>query len=414
MACGARQGGAACFADDLRRTRPANDIVADIGCRAARPTRNEHATILEMPSELAQRMRDARAARGVTLDEAEQATKIRRRYLEAIEAGDFAQLPDGPPGRGFVRNYARYLGLDPQAVIGLFEAEVGVPLIMLHDPAPPPPVRQKPISRFTQVALLGPHLAETDGSTDEKTMEAEQASASLQQAVVRRDGTTGKAIVVSASRPLRAGGSSFRLKNVRGPFSEYDPNMMSARGPRQPFSAMSRPSPIGQALPYALGAVVVVGALAFFALVLLPAAQEWINTALPSQPQATAREPEFVPQVTIFAPQPTPAPVVAEPAAAGEPPMAEPSPLAQPAPVGSLQLALDARERAWVRVRVDGSIVFEGIPPIGRGIPFSANRDIQVETGNAGAFDIILNNVRLGPLGARNEAVVKTWNASGQ
>jgi len=362
-------------------------------------------------------MRDARAARGTSLDEAEQATKIRRRYLEAIEAGDFAQLPDGPPGRGFVRNYARYLGLDPEAAIGLFEAEVGVPLIMLHDPPPPPPVRQRPVSRLTQVALPGPHLAETGEATDQREGAVEQPNASLEQAVVRRDGTTGKAIVVSVSRPLRASGSSFRLKNMRGPFSQYDPNMMTARGPKRPFSAMPRPSWLERSMPYALGAAVVVGALAFFALIVLPAAQGWINTALPSQPQPTAREPEFVPQVTIFAPQPTRAPVMADTAAGGEPLVAgagEPATPAQPAPVSGLQLALDARERAWVRVKVDGSIVFEGIPPIGRGIPFSANRDIQVETGNAGAFDIILNNVRLGPLGARNEAVVKTWNASGQ
>jgi hypothetical protein len=362
-------------------------------------------------------MRDARIARGATLDEAEQVTRIRRKYLEAIEAGDFAQLPDGPPGRGFVRNYARYLGLDPEAAISLFEAEVGVPLIMLHDPAPPPPVRQKPVSKFTQVALPEPHLAETDGSTGENASQTEQVNASLQQAVVRRDGTTGKAVVVSASRPLRASGSSFRLKNVRGPFREYDPNMMSARGPKRLFSAMPRPSWIEQSLPYALGAAVIVGALAFFALIVLPTAQEWINTVLPPQPQAAGREPEFVPQVTIFAPQPTRLPAVAEPAPAAEPPVAsvaEPAPPAQPAPISGLQLALDARERAWVRVRVDGSVVFEGIPPIGPGIPFSANRDIQVETGNAGAFDVILNNVRLGPLGARNETVVKTWNASGQ
>lgn len=371
-----------------------------------------------MPSELAQRVRDARTARAITLDEAERATKIRRKYLEAIEAGDFAQLPDGPPGRGFVKNYARYLGLDPEAAIKLFEAEVGVPVLMLRDPAPPPPVRHKPVSRLTQVALPEPRAASAGNDhAASKSALADGAHASLQQAVVRRDGTTGKAVVMTITRPLRASGSSFRLKNIRGPFTEYDPNMMSARGPKRPFSAMPRASWIERYLPYGLGAVVVIGALAFFALVVIPAAGEWISSVLPPQTEAaTVKEPEFVPQVTIFAPQPTRAPIVADQTApaSGLPPAseaAEPVAPAQPAPVSGLQLALDARERAWVRVRVDGNVVFEGIPPIGPGIPFSANQNIQVETGNAGAFDIILNNVRLGPLGARNETVVKTWSA---
>ncbi|PJF48799.1 MAG: helix-turn-helix domain-containing protein [Chloroflexi bacterium] len=388
--------------------------------RARCPTRcrqSGRARILQMPSELAQRIRDARNARGITLDEAERATKIRRKYLEAIELGDFAQLPDGPPGRGFVKNYARYLGLNPEAAIKLFEAEVGVPVLMLRDPAPPPPMRHKPVSRLTQVALPEPQAADAanDHAASASAL-AEDVYASSQQAVARRDGTTGKAMIITVPRPLRASGSSFRLKNIRGPFAEYDPNKMSARGPKQPFGAMLRLSRIERYLPYGLGALAIAGVLAFCILVVAPAMREWINSLLPPQtPAAVADEPAFVPQVTIFAPQPTRALAVADqPAPAAAPPTREAGgPIApnQPAFVGGLQLALDARERAWVRVKVDGNVVFEGIPPIGPGVPFSANQDIQVETGNAGAFDIILNNVRLGPLGARNETVVKTWSA---
>ena len=61
---------------------------------------------------LAQRMRDARESRGATLADVEKATRIRWRYLEAIETGDWGALPDGPPSRGFIHIYARYLGMD--------------------------------------------------------------------------------------------------------------------------------------------------------------------------------------------------------------------------------------------------------------------------------------------------------------
>lgn len=380
-----------------------------------------HARIAQMSSELAQRIRDARAARELSLDEAERVTKIKRRYLEAIEAGDFAQLPDGPPGRGFVKNYARYLGLDPEGVVDDFEAEVGVPMLRLKDPAPPPPVRHKPVSRLTQMAL-----PEGNGGANGR----KDNGRSSPQAIVPQQGNPTGQAVASDNRGLRASGSSFRLKNVRGPFEEYDPNMLTARGQKKIFSVMPRPSIFERYLPYALGAVVSVGALAFLLFFVLPRAGEWISSVLPPQPQATTTvdQPEFVPEVTIFAPQAQPVqPVTQQTDQTGQAQPAEQTPIAptvigtaapatdvQAAPGGGLQLALDARERAWVRVKVDGNVVFEGIAPIGPGAPFSAKQDVQVETGNAGAFDIILNNTRLGPLGARNETVTKTWNAGGQ
>ncbi|HEX2183750.1 MAG TPA: helix-turn-helix domain-containing protein [Rubrobacteraceae bacterium] len=54
----------------------------------------------------------ARKQRGLTLDEAEHATKIRKRYLDGLEREDFGVLPDAVYARGFLKTYANYLGLD--------------------------------------------------------------------------------------------------------------------------------------------------------------------------------------------------------------------------------------------------------------------------------------------------------------
>src|SRR4029453_2485317 len=105
-------------------------------------------------SDLAQRIRTAREHLGASIEEAERATKIRRRYIEAIEAGDFARLPDGPPSRGFIKNYARYLGMDPEQALNDFEAEVGVPITQVSEVVPPPPTRQQATSRYTQLVKL--------------------------------------------------------------------------------------------------------------------------------------------------------------------------------------------------------------------------------------------------------------------
>src|SRR3954447_18198618 len=57
-------------------------------------------------------LRQARIDKGVSIADAERATYIRRRYLEALEADDYAALPASVYTRGFIRTYAEYLGLD--------------------------------------------------------------------------------------------------------------------------------------------------------------------------------------------------------------------------------------------------------------------------------------------------------------
>lgn len=54
----------------------------------------------------------ARKERGLTLEEAEHATKIRKRYLTGLEREDYGVLPDAVYARGFLKTYANYLGLD--------------------------------------------------------------------------------------------------------------------------------------------------------------------------------------------------------------------------------------------------------------------------------------------------------------
>jgi cytoskeletal protein RodZ len=66
-------------------------------------------------------LRQARIDKGVSLAEAERATHIRRRYLEALEADDVATLPALVYTRGFIRTYSEYLGLSPHAMLDLYQ-----------------------------------------------------------------------------------------------------------------------------------------------------------------------------------------------------------------------------------------------------------------------------------------------------
>jgi cytoskeleton protein RodZ len=62
-------------------------------------------------------LRDAREAAGISLDSVAQQLKLHLRQVKALEDDDFAQLPGRTFIRGFIRNYARLLRLDPAVVL---------------------------------------------------------------------------------------------------------------------------------------------------------------------------------------------------------------------------------------------------------------------------------------------------------
>jgi cytoskeletal protein RodZ len=76
-------------------------------------------------SSLGEKLRRAREARDVKLEEIAASTKISVRYLKAIETGNFDQLPGGVFDRGFVRAYAQFVGLNPDAMVDAFVRERG-------------------------------------------------------------------------------------------------------------------------------------------------------------------------------------------------------------------------------------------------------------------------------------------------
>jgi cytoskeleton protein RodZ len=68
------------------------------------------------------RLRREREMSGITLDEITESTKISRRHLKALEGEHFDQLPGGVFNKGFVRAYARFLGLDEDQAVADYSA----------------------------------------------------------------------------------------------------------------------------------------------------------------------------------------------------------------------------------------------------------------------------------------------------
>ena len=72
--------------------------------------------------EIGNSLREARVRRGIDFAQAETATKIRGKYLRALEDEQFALLPAQTYVKGFLRTYAEYLGLDGQLYVDEFNS----------------------------------------------------------------------------------------------------------------------------------------------------------------------------------------------------------------------------------------------------------------------------------------------------
>ncbi len=70
-----------------------------------------------------EKLKAAREDRGIELSDVSAATNVGVHLLEALEANEFARLPGGPFNKGFVRAYARHIGIDPEEAVSAYARE---------------------------------------------------------------------------------------------------------------------------------------------------------------------------------------------------------------------------------------------------------------------------------------------------
>jgi cytoskeletal protein RodZ len=104
-----------------------------------------------MPETIGQRLRKAREDRYLSLEKASEDTRIRRVFIQALESDDYSIMPSAAQGRGFLRNYSSYLGLDIDAMIAEIQKN-----------APPPEEVVGPLPEVNLVETEIPPLVEVD------------------------------------------------------------------------------------------------------------------------------------------------------------------------------------------------------------------------------------------------------------
>lgn len=264
---------------------------------------------------LGQQLRAAREARELTIEDVEQALRIRIKFLEAFETGAYEDLPGLVQARGFLRNYARYLGLDQDAILAEFDT-------------------------------------------------------------IQRSGT-GR-------------GRRFRPR-AAGPAVPVEPVLGDALAPPEASRARRALLIMGAALG-------LVGILAGCFL-LTQLVEDMLNE------QASIAGPDLV---TILPTAPTLTPSATF----------EPSPtlsgggaavVAGPLITDRVVLRLNAVQRTWLRVIADGVVSYEGLVEPGLALQYQAAEFLTVQAANGSALEVVFNNLPIGLLGVRDQAVDRTF-----
>jgi cytoskeletal protein RodZ len=406
-----------------------------------------------MNSSVGEQLRLARQERDITLEQIAQGTHIRLHYLQAMESGEFQQLPSKAHARGFTRAVAGYLGLDAELLLAVLDGEADK-----EDILPKPQVetiQAKPLPEDAaasamsaigqklqqQREVLGFSLDDIERHTHIRrhylvALEAGNLEG-LPSPVQGRGMLSNYAAFLGMDpEPLLlkfADGLQARLAAAQ---AAYPKPKRVARQPARAFVIFQRWFSIdfllGGFLVVSLAAFVIWGAIRITAMRTV----EEADATVPSIAEALMPTPEpFLsptPEPTVeptaedgaVAPLPTVA-IAVEATGAGEVPVEEGTDITQEASVGdgtlepassggSLQVYLTVHQRAWVRVVVDGEVVFEGRMLPGSAYAYDGSEQIEILTGNGAALQVFYNQRDLGRLGIYGEVVDRIFTLEGE
>jgi cytoskeletal protein RodZ len=286
--------------------------------------------------------KQVREAKGLTLEEVASKTRIHPEFLKALEEGNFAKLPDQVFAKGFVRAYARSLGMDEEDAIRRFGESAGafygrqgeqerLRLQQAEDE------RRRRANRKITVAAVGVALLGL------------VLLVSREQSAVFSPRPTTEPASSKATAPVPT------PKSSGGPVASQPGGDSSAGREGERAESGQAPSAEPGALPHAA------------------------KTGIP--PSSAAREESIPLKSTAIEPL---AELPLERVPAEKPP---------------LVLDLEALELSWVVVQVDGASPHEALLRAGERIRWKAKDQFTITLGNAGGVRVVFNGKPQGPFG---------------
>ncbi|MCL5428784.1 MAG: DUF4115 domain-containing protein [Chloroflexi bacterium] len=380
--------------------------------------------------DIGQKLRQARQQRGLEVAEAAKATRIRSHYLRALEEGDFGELPSPAQVRGFLRTYAKYLGLDVQELFDwLNPPKQETSESALHTEPTKKSSETQDQAQAT-FASIGADLRKRRENL-QLTHEEIETSTHLPAHYLQRleNGDFDKFPSPSQARGMLGSYAEFLGLESEGLLARY------AEAVQQRFLAKQAAKPakprrehpklifrMPEWLAPLLSRDIVFGGIAGLFLLLFvvwsigriavaaagqtpePTAPPLIGLLLPSQVSpltATGTPASGVSESINLLGQ-----VTATPGLLGEATV-------QAGVFGNISVRLIATQRTWMRVIVDGRVEFEGRTLPGQSYSFTAINQIVLLTGNGSALRAFLNEQDLGIIGLYGEVVEVVFSGEG-
>ncbi len=372
-------------------------------------------------------LKQTREEQKLTLDEISVMTRIRVKYLSAIEADNYDVLPSSVQKKGFVRSYARALDLDPSPLIAqlrlTIEEESGESeypdevSVQSSTAAETQPLGEIGATLKTQRERLGFSLANVENQIfipQRYLIAIENGSLEELPSTVQ-----GRGMVKNYAQFLGLDPEPLLLG-----YADALQNRLTAVRERAPDSGinslrvwfrrfLASPTIVWVGVMLLIGSVSIWSGMLVFgnrggtpgltetipgvADILLPSLT---FTPTPEQPQTTPGEIEV--DIAI-----SPGSLETEPVGG------EPTTTPQITGNEKVQIQLIILQRSWVRVTVDGITAFEGRLLPGSVKVFGGEQSIEILTGNAGGVEVIFNQRDLGVMGLFGEVIDRVYTAEG-
>ncbi len=371
-------------------------------------------------------LRTAREEQELSLEEISLLTKVRVKYLLAIEADNWDALPSTVQQKGFVRTYARALEIDPGPLLAklrsiLQEDDLGV------DPPPDisetvPPTEQQPLEEIGSILKAQrERLGFTIPNVENQIFIPERYLTAIENGSLEELPSTvqGKGMVKNYAQFLGLDPEPLLL-------SYADVLQKRLARTREGIPDSKPPSSLQVSLRRFLASPTI---LWVGVVILIGSISLWAGTLIFGPGRSSAEVTATIPGVSdILLPTST---ASATPEAVftqsdievditptfegGEIPGGDEEATPTPRITGreKVQVQLIITHRTWVRVIVDNILAFEGRLVPGSVKLFGGELSIEVLTGNAAGVEVIYNQRDLGVMGLYGEVIDRVFTAEG-
>lgn len=366
------------------------------------------------------KFRKAREKKNISLDDVSNVTKISARMLQAIEEERFDQLPGGVFNKGFIRAYAKHLGLNDEDAVTDYLSCLRQAQIDAHevwDTAPPTPTRPSAPPQSQQAAAYQKPALKANPPVRVEPIRSEEELPGLQ--LPRAEDVRRSRRQFSGSWASQIPWSMIAVvavvvvlaillwtRHAHTPRTEAATSTAANPAPVNTASANSGPAPVRNPQPPPKSSTIASGTPK-------PAANLPAESPQPSNPSPAK------PAVTLASP---PSQKQSSPAAVGSAsdnaandvtvrtfPTTKPP--AKPAP--AMTLVIRASETSWVSVTADGQAVTHETLIAPAATSVRAAREIVARIGNSAGVTFIWNGQEIPAQGAESEVKTLVFDAQG-